>query len=75
MAPTCGQKRFGDRRFDLRADESSFVAHCELANGQDPMDYGLLYEDRTPLKSGDHYYVRVEQPDTNKAWSSPVWVN
>jgi hypothetical protein len=27
----------------------AFFLHCELVNGQDPMDYGLLYKDRMRL--------------------------
>ncbi|MCP5115017.1 MAG: hypothetical protein GY953_29660 [bacterium] len=30
---------------------------------------------RTPTKSGDYNYLRVEQLDSNLAWSSPVWIN
>jgi len=48
---------------------------CELVNPDGPMDAGLDYQDREPLKPGDYYYVRMEQLDTNKAWASPVWVN
>jgi hypothetical protein len=39
------------------------------------MDIDVQFEDRTPPKPGDFYYLRAEQLDTNKAWSSPVWVN
>jgi hypothetical protein len=53
----------------------TFFLECELLNDQGPMDYELTYEDREPLKSGDYYYVRVEQLDTNKGWTSPVSVN
>ncbi len=30
---------------------------------------------RTPTKSGDYNYLRVEQLDSNLARSSPVWIN
>ncbi|MEK7405028.1 MAG: hypothetical protein AAB225_07970, partial [Acidobacteriota bacterium] len=53
----------------------AFFLECELVNPEGPMDAELKYEDRGPLKPGDYYYVRMEQLDTNKAWSSPVWVN
>ena len=53
----------------------TFFLECELLNDQGPTDYELTYEDREPLKPGDYYYVRVEQLDTNKGWTSPVWVN
>ncbi len=52
-----------------------FFLECELVNPEGPMDVALEYEDREGVKPGDYYYVRAEQLDTNKAWSSPVWVN
>lgn len=39
------------------------------------MDVDFSYEDRRPMEPGDYYYLRVEQLDTAKAWSSPVWAN
>ncbi len=48
---------------------------CELVNPEGPMDVNLEYRDRERLKPGDYYYLRMEQLDTNKAFSSPVWVN
>jgi len=53
----------------------AFFIECDLVSAEGPMDLTLEYEDREPLKTGDYYYVRMEQLDTNKAWSSPVWVN
>ena len=32
------------------------------------------YYDTDPAQTGDFYYVRVAQKDSNTAWSSPVWV-
>jgi hypothetical protein len=55
--------------------EPAFFLECELVSDETPLDYTLEYEDREPAKSGDYYYIRVEQLDTNLAWSSPVWVN
>ncbi len=31
--------------------------------------------DNSQTKSGDYYYVRVTQADTEIAWSSPIWVD
>jgi len=55
--------------------QPAFFLECDLVNPAGPMDVELRYQDREPLKPGDYYYVRMEQLDTNKAWSSPVWVN
>lgn len=55
--------------------EPEFFLECELVSLDGPMDVTLGYKDRERLKPGDYYYVRVEQLDTNKAWSSPVWVD
>ncbi|MEK7752783.1 MAG: hypothetical protein AAB654_12755 [Acidobacteriota bacterium] len=53
----------------------AFFLECELVNPEGPADFDLNYQDRGPLKSGDYYYLRMEQLDTNKAWSSPVWID
>lgn len=55
--------------------EPAFFLECELVDADGPMDIDVQFEDRTPPKPGDFYYLRAEQLDTNKAWSSPVWVN
>jgi hypothetical protein len=52
-----------------------FFLECELVDVNGPKDVTLDYVDRSPRNSGDYYYLRVEQFDTNKAWSSPVWMN
>ena len=33
----------------------------------------VYYLDKTRLKKGDYYYLRVIQKDGEMAWSSPVW--
>jgi hypothetical protein len=53
----------------------SFVLNCELVSDEYPLDYGFAYEDRTPVRPGDYYYLRAEQLDTNIVWSSPVWID
>jgi len=53
----------------------AFFLECELVNPQGPLDAAIDYVDREPPKAGDYFYVRMEQLDTHKAWSSPVWVN
>jgi hypothetical protein len=39
------------------------------------MDTRVTFEHREKPRPGDYYYLRVEQLDTNKLWTSPVWVN
>ncbi len=53
----------------------AFFLECELVDAQGPLDITVDYLDRQAVKPGDYYYLRMEQLDTNKAWSSPVWVN
>lgn len=36
--------------------------------------FAETFEDQSPLKGENRYYLRVEQTDGNMAWSSPVWV-
>lgn len=70
-----GSKPFEHSYMKKMGVEVAFTLECELLNDQGPMDYDLAYEDREPLKPGDYYYLRMEQLDTNKGWTSPVWVN
>jgi hypothetical protein len=53
----------------------AFFLECEMVDPAAPMDLDFAYEDREPVKPGDYWYLRMEQLDTNKAWSSPVWAN
>jgi hypothetical protein len=53
----------------------TFFLECELVNPNGSKDASVEYVDRGPRRSGDYYYLRIEQLDGNKAWSSPVWLN
>ncbi|MBI1895694.1 MAG: hypothetical protein HYS04_04025 [Acidobacteria bacterium] len=53
----------------------AFFLDCELVDPAGPKDVNFEYVDLSTRKPGDYYYLRVEQLDTNKAWSSPVWMN
>ena len=64
-----------NRRMEKMGVEPAFFLKCELVDVNGPRDVTVDYLDRTPRKPGDYYYVRIEQLDTNKAWSSPVWMN
>jgi hypothetical protein len=55
--------------------EPTFSVELEMVDTEGPMDFSVTYLDAEAPKSGDFYLLRVEQLDTNKAWSSPVWVN
>ena len=53
----------------------TFFLNCELVNDKRPLDYEFSYEDNTPVKPGDYYYLRAEQITTDMVWSSPVWID
>ena len=38
-------------------------------------DAELSWKDETEARTGDYYYLRVEQKDGAMAWSSPVWLD
>lgn len=45
----------------------------QLIDDGQPMEYDLEYVDRGETRPGDYYYVRADQLDGARAWSSPVW--
>ncbi len=52
-----------------------FFVECELVDLNGAMDANFTYVHRERVKAGDWFYLRAEQLDTNKVWTSPVWVN
>ncbi len=46
----------------------------QLINDDQPMDYDFEFVDTGEARHGDYYYVRVEQLNGARAWSSPIWV-
>lgn len=46
----------------------------QLVGENPPLEYELEYVDRGAMQPGDYYYVRVDQLDGARAWSSPIWV-
>jgi len=52
-----------------------FYVDFDFVNPEAAMDVEFEYRDREGLKAGDYYYVRMEQLDSGRAFSSPVWVN
>jgi len=51
--------------------EPAFFLECELVDPEGPLDASVDFQDGDGVKAGDYYYLRAEQLDTNKAWSSP----
>ncbi len=46
----------------------------QVLNDDQPMDYDFEFVDIDDPRHGDYYYVRVEQLNGARAWSSPIWV-
>ena len=46
----------------------------QLIDEGQPMEYAIEYVDRDEARQGDYYYVRADQLDGARAWSSPIWV-
>ena len=46
----------------------------QLLGNDRPLDYDLEFVDTDEPGRGDYYYVRVEQLNGARAWSSPIWV-
>lgn len=55
--------------------EPRLFLECELVDVNGERDFRSMFVHNEPVKPGDYFFLRVEQLDTNKAWSSPVWVN
>ncbi|MEP7364987.1 MAG: hypothetical protein ABI972_17175, partial [Acidobacteriota bacterium] len=53
----------------------AFFIYADLVDINGPMDSRFEFVDRKAIQPGDYFYLRIEQLDTNRAWSSPVWVN
>ncbi len=46
----------------------------QIIGDEQPLDYDFEFVDAGKAAHGDYYYVRVEQLDGARAWSSPIWV-
>lgn len=55
-------------------DEYTDTITLRTIRADAPLDQHYVFEDRTPAKPGDYYYIRVEQANSGVAWSSPVWL-
>ena len=63
----------GRRLGDDFADGWRFVVFHEV-DAAAPLDQELEFDDMSGTAPGDYYYVRVNQLDGGRAWSSPWWV-
>ncbi len=61
-------------RKDLSASVDRDAVTLELIGGEMPMEAEIEYSDTGEMRHGDYYYVRVDQLDGARAYSSPVWV-
>ncbi|MGH9660682.1 MAG: DUF3604 domain-containing protein, partial [Bryobacteraceae bacterium] len=53
----------------------AFFVEADLLDANGPRDIVVKHWDQSPIRPGDYFRLRIEQVDTNKAWSSPVWGN
>ena len=71
--------KFSRLRDGLLAERLEEGSHTDSIRLQliDPdalMDRQLRYVDSEGGESGDYYYIRVDQTNGARAWSSPIWV-
>ncbi len=63
---------FAKRDFENSIDHDAVT--LESIAGDKPMDAEIEFLDAGVLRPGDYYYVRVDQLDGARAYSSPIWV-
>ncbi len=64
----------GFARKDLSDSIDRDAVTVELIGGEMPMEAELEFTDTGQLQPGDYYYVRADQLDGARAYSSAVWV-
>ncbi len=64
----------GFARRDLSDSEDQDSVTLESVGGEMPMEARVEFADTGEARHGDYYYVRVDQLDGARAYSSPVWV-
>ena len=69
-----GELSEGFARRDLSDSIDRDAITLELIGGGLPMETEIDYSDTGEMRHGDYYYVRVDQLDGARAYSSPVWV-
>ncbi len=82
-ARTVGAKQFqialsdlsdGFAREDLSDTIDRDAVTLEVIGLNQPMEAEIEFSDTGEIQPGDYYYVRVDQLDGARAYSSPVWV-
>ena len=64
----------GFKKHDVSEGMDRDAVTVELIGGEMPMEAELEFTDTGAMQHGDYYYVRVDQLDGARAYSSPVWV-
>ena len=64
----------GFARRDLSDGIDRDAVFVELIGGEMPMESEIDFSDQGAMQPGDYYYVRVDQLDGARAYSSPIWV-
>ena len=64
----------GFKKHDVSDGMDRDAVTVELIGGDMPMESELEFTDTGAMRHGDYYYVRVDQLDGARAYSSPVWV-
>ena len=64
----------GFARRDLSDSVDRDAVTLELIGSNQPMEAEIDFADTGEMQRGDYYYVRVDQLDGARAYSSPVWV-
>ena len=59
---------------DLSDSVDRDTVTVELIGGEMPTEAEISFADTGEMRHGDYYYVRVDQMDGARAYSSPVWV-
>ena len=69
-----GELADGFSRKDLSDEIDRDAVTLELVGGPMHMEADLEFTDTGEIRPGDYYYVRADQLDGARAYSSPVWV-
>jgi hypothetical protein len=60
-----------------KIEKTTIVKNNEDVHVRTPREYDVAFDwcDAGTAKSGDYYYLRIEQADGAMAWSSPIWLD
>ncbi len=71
---TLNRLRGGYAAVDASIGKDKDAVSFQLIDGDQPMEYEIEYVDRDEAQPGDYYYVRADQLNGARAWSSPIWL-